>query len=249
MPVLPQPFSNLPLSHWIAQFLQADSPEDRLRGLQAIGLLGDTDEVKRMATQGLSDADSTIRALAAKLLGGCLSPDSEADSKIVSLLDDEDPDTRFEAARALIRRKSAYQAKSTQALFSFLDEVETQPLMVAAILNALAEAESLQESDFSRLLKHLQTRLEDERAEVREALACVLARWPALCGPIIDQLLPLLDDSEPIVREKIAIALGQAGNAEPQVLESLRTATADDDTEVARVAQEALQRLTQKSSP
>ena len=247
MPVLPQPFSNQPLSHWIAQFLQAESAEERLRALQAIGLQADSDEVSRLAHQGLADADSTIRAVAAKLLG--LHPDGnsgEANSKIAVLLSDDDPDTRFEAARALMRRKSEHRGEAIRALFSFLDEGETQALMVASIINALVEADQLPELDLASFLPQLERRLEDDRAEVREAVAAAFAKWPALCEPVIDKLLPMLDDSEPIVREKIASALGQAGLLSPQILESLQAAAHDEDTEVARIAQEAIQRLTTK---
>ena len=81
---------------------------------------------------------------------------------------------------------------------------------------------------------------------MREAVASAFAKWPALCEKVIDKLLPMLDDSEPIVREKIASALGQAGFVSPQILESLQAAAHDEDSEVARVAQEAIQRLTTK---
>jgi HEAT repeat protein len=78
---------------------------------------------------------------------------------------------------------------------------------------------------------------------VREAVAIAFAKWPSLCQSLVDQLLPLLDDSEPVVREKIAEAFGQAGLTEEKIQSALKIATQDEDTEVARVATEALQRL------
>ena len=228
--------------------MQAESAEERLRALQAIGLQADSEEVSRLAPQGLTDVDSTIRAVAAKLLGARVSANAgETDSKIAGLLGDDDPDTRFEAARALIRRKSSgHQAEAIQILFAFLDEEETQALMVASIINALVEADHLPDLGLASFLPQLERRLEDDRAEVREAVASAFAKWPALCEKVIDKLLPMLDDSEPIVREKIASALGQAGFVSPQILESLQAAANDEDTEVARVAQEAIQQLTTK---
>ncbi|WP_373653455.1 HEAT repeat domain-containing protein [Schlesneria sp. DSM 10557] len=247
MAVIPHPFSNQPVTHWIALFSDAESAEERLRALQAIGLLGSAEEVNRLAQQGLTDADSTVRAAAAKLLGtpGPLDAGA-AETPLTMLLEDEDPDTRFEAARALVRRKSPQQAKAVQTLFSFLGEEETQPLMVAATVDAVVEADELSASDLERFLPLLESRFETERGEVREAVAAAFVRWPGLCEKVIEKLLPLLDDSEPIVRERTAVALGKAGNSDPRVIEGLETAAKDEDSEVARVAQESLQKLIAK---
>ena len=235
MPPIPKPFASQSISDWIAQLQKNDSPEQRLRALQAIGLLGGPDEITRWAVHALRDNDSTIRALAAKLIGGLrLSVSDETETLIASLLQDSDPDVRFESARALLRTKSKRSDHVVPVLFSFLDEEET-----------FVEAEVIPGRVESELLPRLLRFLDHDRAEVREANSTVFAKWPAFCESCTDQLLPLLDDSEPVVREQIALAFGQSKINSEKVREGLRIASQDEDTEVARVATEALQRLGQ----
>jgi vesicle coat complex subunit len=244
MPEIPKPFANQSVTAWIDQLQRAESAEDRLRALQAISILAPKEEAANWSAHSLRDSDSMIRALAAKLLGVIdkpLSPESE--TEIVSLLVDTDPDTRFEASRALLRRKSARSDQAIPVLLAFLDEDETQPLMVAAILSTLVDHGTGDELNEAVLSPRLQRRLEDERGEVREAVAIAFAKWPEMCKPIADQLLPLLDDSEPVVREKIAEAFGRSGIVNEKIQTALQTASQDEDSEVARVAVEALQRL------
>ena len=246
MPPIPKPFASQSISDWITLLQKDDSPEQRLRALQAIGLLGGPDEIARWAAHALRDNDSTIRALAAKLIGGLRLPVSdETQTLIASLLQDNDPDTRFESARALLRTKSSRSDLVAPILFSFLDEEETQPLMVASILNTFVEAEVIPGRIESELLPRLLRFVDHDRAEVREANSAVFAKWPALCQACTDRLIPLLDDSEPVVREQIALAFGKSGINSEKVREGLRAASQDEDSEVARVATEALQRLGQ----
>ena len=156
MPPIPKPFASQSISDWINILQKEDSPEQRLRALQAIGLLGGPDEIARWAEHALRDHDSTIRALAAKLIGGLRLPVSdETQTLIASLLQDSDPDTRFESARALLRTKSSRSDLVAPILFSFLDEEETQPLMVASILNTFVDAEVIPGRIESELLPRL----------------------------------------------------------------------------------------------
>jgi HEAT repeat protein len=241
MPLIPHPFSQQPLSAWILQLQQGKSSEDRLRALQAVGLLATPTESASAAAGALQDADPGVRALAAKLLGGAGVVSSEAELAI--LVADEDPDVCFEAARALIRLKSVLADRAIPVLLAFMDETETQPLMVAAIVNTLVELDSttpIGEGEFSLRLQKL---LDHDRAEVREAVSTAFAKWPAMAKPLIGELLPLLDDSEPIVREKIACAIGGAGVVNDAVCAALEAASQDEDTEVARAAAEALGKI------
>lgn len=244
MTEISKPFVNTPVADWIRQLQQATSADDRLRALQAIGLLGVKEETAQWAAHALHDADSSVRALAAKQLGtttATLTPDAE--SQLATLLSDEDPDVRFESARTILKKETPNQTQAVSLLLSFLDEDETQPLMVAAIINQLVGTKALDQIAETELLPRLKRRLNDERGEVREAVATALARWPSLCPSIMDQVLPLLDDSEPLVREKIAEAIGHAGIANDVIRQALSTAAQDEDSEVARVATESLQRL------
>ena len=246
MPPIPKPFSSQPIADWITQLQKDNSAEQRLRALQAIGLLAPPDEIARWSAHALCDEDSTIRAFAAKLIGGLRTPvPYQTTTLLASLLQDSDPDTRFESARALLRTKSNQSNLVAPVLFAFLDEEETQPLMVASILNTLAEADAFPGLNEPELLPRLLRFIDHDRAEVREANSAVFAKWPSLCQSCTDQLLPLLDDSEPVVREQIALAFGQSGINSEKVREGLRAASQDEDTEVARVAIEALRRLSQ----
>ncbi len=244
MPAIPKPFSNRPVSEWIAQLLQSDIAEDRLRSLQAIGLLAPPAETARWATHSLRDADPTVKALAAKLIGSTDTRESgETENSLVAILSDIDPDARFESARALIRKKSKQTDKILPVLLEFLDEPETHSLMIAAVVCAIVEIDETQSVPVNELFLRFERLLENERGEVREAVSLAFARWPEMARNCIDRLLPLLDDSEPVVREKIAEALGRAGVVTEAIRSALQAAGQDEDAEVARVAQEAIARL------
>lgn len=253
---LPLPFSNHSVSEWILQLKTASEPEERLRALQAIAVLSPSNEASLSALLSLDDADPTVRALAAKILGTNPStfPDhieglnqNEArdhiQKRLIALVGDADPDVRFESARALIRQKSNRTDLAVPVLFAFLDEPETHALMVAAVANAITEADLTPTMVDEQLLPRVQRLVEHERAEVREAVANAFAKWPLMAAKNTDLLLPLLDDVEPIVREKIAQALGQAGVVNDRIKSALVAASQDEDAEVARQARNALQTL------
>ena len=241
---IPLPFSDKSVSDWIIQLQQSNSGEERLRALQAVGLHCRPEETVRWSAYALKDTDSSVKALAAKLDGNLRSGVSaETELQLVSLLTDEDPDVQFESARALIRQKSQHADQAVSVLISFLDEPETHPLMLAAVVNALAESEIDFQSVDDQIKPRLVKLIEQERAEVREAVANAFAKWPVMAKTCWEPLLPLLDDCEPIVREKIAATFGAAGINNEQIRVALQTASQDEDTEVARVASEALQRL------
>ena len=115
--------------------------------------------------------------------------------------------------------------------------------MVAAVVNTLVEADSIQATAENEFLPRFQRLLDHERAEVREAVSTAFAKWPTMCQSLTDQLLPLLDDSEPVVREKIAYALGRAGVNNESIRTALQSASQDEDSEVARVATESLKQF------
>ena len=228
----------------------AAEPEERLRALQAIGSLCSPNEKAQWASHALNDTDATIRAMAAKQLGNAGSPATEmAESQLVSLLADTDPDVRFESSRALVRLKSTRTNLAIPVLFSFLDESETHALMIAAVVNALVETDLPHETVIEGLQPRLKKLIDHERAEVREAIANAFAKWPIMAASLSETLLPLLDDPEPLVREKIANALGEAGIVNDNIKSALESASHDEDTEVARVAREALDKLNFKHQP
>lgn len=239
-----QPFSNRLASDWIVQLQQATDAEKRLNALQAIGVLGTPSEQAHWASVSLTDGDPTIRAFAAKLAGNLKIPlTDEAVMQLISLLDETDPDVRFESARALIRQKSERIHPIVATLLAFLDEPETHALMIAAVVNTLIEVDLSAEMAETEIRPRLLKWLEHDRAEVREAVSTAFAKWPGMASSCPDRLLPLLDDSEPLVREKIAETFGKAGISSEKIRSALKTVCDDEDTEVARVATEALRKL------
>lgn len=244
MSKVPLPFSELSTAEWIKQLQQATTPESRLRALQAVGYLSNADDAAHTSAQVLQDSDPTVRALAAKLTGGSKAAvATETESQLVSLLSDEDPDVRYESAKSLIRLKSPQASKAVDGLFAFLDEPETHPLMQAAVINALVQADLNAEQANQQVGPRLEKLIEQERAELREAVADAFAKWPTMGTACWERLLPLLDDAEPVVREKMALMFGQLGIDRPEIRSALETAAQDEDSEVARVAQESLARL------
>ena len=247
MSKLPLPFSDRTPEEWISFLHDAKSPDDRLRALQAISVRCGRDLIVQSSWQSLRDTDPGVKALAAKLFG--LNADtitSEAQTDLTSLLGDEDPDVRFESARCLLRRSPNALPQASPVLLAFLDEPETDPLMLAATLNTFAEAPLTADFANEQLQPRLGRFLEHDRGEVREAASLIYARWPDIAKPDPDRLVASLDDVEPVVREKIAFTLGEIGIATDAIMTALKTATTDEDTEVAKAAAAALEQLRSK---
>lgn len=247
MPKLPLPFSDRTPEEWIAFLQEAKSADDRLRALQAISVRCNRDQIVASSQQAIRDPDPAVKALAAKLLGlNAETISADAQAQLTSLLTDDDPDVRFEAARTIVRRPSAAASQALPVLLAFLDEPETDSLMLAATLNTIAASELTTEFVHEQLQPRMNRFLEHDRGEVREATSLIYARWPEIAKTDPERLVASLDDVEPVVREKIAFTLGEIGVATETIQSALQTASEDEDTEVAQVATTALQRLRQK---
>lgn len=249
MAPLASPFSTKPLSTWIQDLQHAVTPEDRYRAVLAVSALSSLPERLQWLQIALNDVDSGVRALAAKLLGefpkGEKSPAIDFDwaaieADLALRLADDDPDVRFESARALGRIRPQLTAPR-DLLVSLLDDEGTQPLMLAVVVSALGERH---DNECSILTPRLKRLLSHPQAEVRENSAAIVAESTTLAAGLIPELVTALDDDEPIVREKAAIALGVAGVCSPEVLAGLLAATTDEDEVVAQVARDSHKRLT-----
>ncbi|MFO1044874.1 MAG: HEAT repeat domain-containing protein [Planctomycetaceae bacterium] len=248
MAPLASPFSSKPLSNWIQDLQQAATPEDRYRAVLAVSALGDCSARLQWFQHALKDVDSGVRALAAKLIGEAPNHEkkpqvtfdwSPVEADLALGLKDPDPDVRFEVARAL-GRINPQLASPRELLISLLHDEETQPLMLAVVVSALAERK---DHDIPVLIPRLKQLLGHPQAEVRENTAAFVAGSQSLAAGLTLELIAALDDDEPLVRENAARALGTAGVRSPEVLAGLQMASADEDEIVAQVAQDAHQRL------
>jgi HEAT repeat protein len=244
------PFSRHSLGEWIEILQKATSADERYRALLAVNSLGAITKVVDCCRDQLRDADSSVRALAVKLLGQAKSR-SGADSigwaelmcELTERLSDSDIDVRFEAARALGRIQSNDES-SKGILLSLLEEDGIQPLMIAAVVSSLAERSDV---DLTQLVARYTLLLTDEQAEIRESVSAAIAAWGPQARLMLDPLVQSIEDEEPLVRENVALALGQSGVSSEKVLRALESASTDEDAIVASVAQESLRQLSQSS--
>lgn len=243
-------FAEKPLPAWLELFRSSPSAEERYRALQAMASLAKPDEAIGWLRTGLDDADSAVRAGSARLLASrieAMPRSGSADEwnsiaeRWNSLLSDDDPDVRFESARGLIQLDPANRSAAT-VLAELLDDADTQPAMLAAILKTYRaiDPQALKSSPpWARLLQH-------EQSIVREEAARTLGHWGATSSNVVQELIPLLEDEEPFVREETAKALGAIGVAASNIIATLETATGDEDEIVAETAKTSLQKLRKK---
>jgi len=239
-------FSHRSLQDWIHELKTGSLPDDRYRALLAVMSLATPEDAISCCQLSLRDADPGLRGLAAKRLKD-LRQQSPSNSlwegigaELVERLQDEDPDVRFESARTL-GTVSPRVTTARDLLLAFLDDDETQPLMLAHVVVALGERADVEIDSWiprmRRLIAHTQ-------AEVREAATMVAAKSGPMTGQLVPELILALDDEEPIVRENAATALGQGGTSSGEVIAALVVAAGDEDELVAAAAREAHQKLT-----
>jgi HEAT repeat protein len=242
-----KPFAEKPLAAWLELFRSSPNAEERYRALQAVASLAKPDESIGWLQMGLDDADSAVRAGSARLLASRIEltprPASAEEWKSVAerwapLLNDDDPDVRFESACGLVELDPANTSAAT-VLAELLVDAETQPAMLAAILKTyrVIDPQALKSTPpWTRLLQH-------EQSIVREEAARTLGHWGSASSNLVQELVPQLEDEEPFVREEAAKALGAIGIAAPNIMAALETATTDEDEIVAETAKASLQKL------
>jgi HEAT repeat protein len=237
-------FADRSLAEWRELFQTSPDPDERYRALQAIVALSDPAASFPILLRAIQDADSALRAGAARRLAqwAALSeiPGTNQDWTAVllrwrELLRDDDPDVRFESAAGIL----ALEPRDSAALHVVIDllrDPETQPAMLAAILKIVARGDVPADIPWPQLLHH-------DQAEVREAAARAAGGVAQNAAEFARSLAELLDDEEPFVREEAAVALGRLGISSDAVKASLQTACRDDDPVVADAARRTLDLL------
>jgi HEAT repeat protein len=240
-------FSKRPLADWVADLDQSPDAEVRYRALLAVQSLAAPLDGIEACRRALQDADSGVRALAAKQLGdwkrratfGADLSWSDAAQELTVKLDDPDPDVRFESARALGRIEPSGSI-AREVLLALVDDSETQPLTSGLVISALMERT---ESDWSFMLPRYRRLISHNQAEVREHASAGIVKLGRLADQLIPELVLALDDEEPIVRENAAHALGEAMTNTDSVRSALESACSDEDEGVAEAARNALARI------
>lgn len=237
-----QPFYKArPFSEWEHDLQHAEHPDARYRALSALLQLGTGESLAAPVRGALTDADASVRALAARsltrapLLDEVRGEVPEWSALLGAALQDADPDVRFEAARALVKIGQPTSA-AAETLRGFLVDPETSPVMKAAVTEVLGSDPAF----VAWALDPVWILLLEPTPEVREAAITAIANWGQGAARAMDDVVTLLDDEEPIVREQAARALGRFGTVTIAASEALQAASEDEDEGVAAMAREAL---------
>ncbi len=227
---------------------QSADPAERYRAV--MGLAAQPDRLAAIIDlqHGLDDTDSAVRAGAARRLAEFALPSSRIGdasfwlaitNRWQVLLDDHDPDVRFESIRGLLHL-DPHHTTAVAELWKLFHIDEVHPLMLAAMLKVLGDIGPRDVPpgwQWSALLRH-------PHAEVREQAARTAGLWRVQESS--SDIVFLLDDDEPFVREEAARALGLIGQCDASVLAALRTASEEEDEVVAETARQSLEVLQTK---
>jgi HEAT repeat protein len=240
-------FATRSLAEWQELFRASPRPDERYLALQAIVALSSADAAIGWLLRALDDADSGVQAGAARRLAqwavaaqrpGTDDEWTAVERRWTELLTHDDPDVRFEAAQGIMQRAPDDAAART-VLLEFLNDADTQPAMLAAILRSLIRGSATPPAGvvpWGSLLHHAQP-------DVREQAIRAVVAWGQGAPHLAAELITLLDDEEPFVREEAAAALGDLGIHTDAVRSALEGAAEDEDPLVAEAARRALQRL------
>ncbi|MBX3448664.1 MAG: HEAT repeat domain-containing protein [Planctomycetaceae bacterium] len=244
LPTPEHPYTAMELDDWKTELAGAVQPEHRYRALMAVAYLAAPQDAWPLQCRALGDADGMVRSLAAKQIGqlrraeaGAQISDEDWRSVVPQLesrLADNDPDVRFESARALLRIANDH-AGAAAIIFEALAEEGTTPLMLAALADVLGDVAV----DTGRVVDRLTALLSHSQAEVRENATSSLLKLGSVAQPALPAILRLVDDEEPWVRENAVKFLAQHGKATPEVLAALDIAASDEDTQIAELAKSA----------
>jgi HEAT repeat protein len=232
--------------------LKSRNPSVRVEAATALGKSRDPRAVEPLIA-ALNDKDESVRTIAALAL--FYFKDPRAVEPLIAALLDRERKVRVAAAVALAAIKDPRAARPLTAMLQDSDpDVRMtaaaalgplrDPLAVDPLIGALKDEEfrvraaaalSLGQLTDERAIDPLLDALGDVNAGVQESAVAALGRFGA---PAIGRLASALKSSQPLVRRNAAETLGRIGGA--GALDLLAAALGDTDTDVRRVASEAL---------
>jgi HEAT repeat protein len=155
--------------------------------------------------------------------------------KLISLLDDVDPDVQLEAAHCLATLDSELP-RVGDVVCKLIARDGTQTTTLARLARLCGSLRSI----VNHTLPVLGTWLSSNSAELREAAATALSQLGRQAAPLEAQLAVALEDEEPIVREFAAVTLGRLWDLSESSRAALLTACDDEDAGVSKIARLAV---------
>lgn len=221
----------------------ATTPETRFRAMVGLCALLDQEAAHTDLLEAMGDADASLVAYACKQVARRSSVFSEEQAaelkgRLEACLQHDDPDVRFEAARAWVH--FPFDAHVVHPLLQgLLNDPETQPLMLGPVLRTFAKAHG----PFEQLAVSFRQLSEHEKEDLREAVAESIGLLGSEGRLFSSLLLKLLDDEDPFVRERAAHSLALIGLRSAEIVEALQGATHDEDEGCAEEARKSLEQL------
>lgn len=236
-------FDGMTVEELRAKLETAPTPEARFRTMVGICALLEGEAAHDDLLKAIGDADVSLVAYACKQIArraSVISPEQVATlhSRLEACLAHEDPDVRFEAARAWVHFPFDPQ-RVHGLLHTLLSDPETQPLMLGPVLRTLAKAQG----PVDQLAPTLRQLAAHEKEDLREAVAESIGLMGSAGRHFTNLLLTLLDDDDPFVRERAAHSLALVGAHSAEVLAALEAATHDEDEGCALEAKKSIEQL------
>lgn len=167
-------------------------------------------------------------------ISGC---QSSSVDRLRAQLHDVDPDTQYEAAKAL-ESMGANAGPAAEDLAMLLDHDDPRLRYRAAkALSKIGIAAAPAVEALTRCV------IDDDDSEVRYYAAKTLDQIPRAAGERVDLLVQALDDPAPKVRYYVTKTLGKIGDDATVALPKLESLKRDDDPSVRKAAENAIRRI------
>jgi signal transduction histidine kinase len=192
---------------WLLEAARDQNPEVRASAYQALALIALPPSALPMMRAGFADSDARVRNAAADYLTHFRLGEPELDDDLISVLNDQDADVRFRAARALWRRKSPRKDAAIQALIGLagIPVVPAEP----GRFDVIRLIQKISDKAGSQTVSVLIPLIEAKDPGVRrEAVECLAAFGPQ-ARPAIPSLQKILTGSDRVLRCLAAAAIAE----------------------------------------